>query len=150
VLLLVVIFLVVPIAELYVIVQASQAIGFLNTLGLLIVVSIVGAWLVKREGLRVWGRFQQQVAAGQSPSREIADGVCILAAGVLLIAPGFMSDALGVLLLLPPTRALLRPVLVRRFAGSSRVVRATYGRRVYDVHERGDRPDEPPSGQLGA
>ena len=143
-LLFVLLFVVAPIAELYVFVQASNAFGFLNSLGLLIVITIAGVWLVKREGLRVWSRFQQQLAAGQSPSREMADGVCILLAGVLLIAPGFLSDIVAVVLLVPPTRALLRPLLVRQFAGRTRVVRATYGGRVYDTVER----DDPPPPQL--
>ncbi|MGD9703844.1 MAG: FxsA family protein [Acidimicrobiia bacterium] len=145
-LVLVLLFVVAPIAELYVIVQASHAFGFLNTLGLLIVISFVGAWLVKREGLRVWSRFQQQVASGQSPSREIADGVCVLLAGALLIAPGFLSDVVGILLLLPPTRALLRPWLVKRFTGRTSVVRASYRGPVHDTTER----EDPPRGQLGA
>ena len=101
-------------------------------------------WLVKREGVRVWSRFQQQLVAGQSPSREIADGVCILLAGVLLIAPGFLSDVVAVFLLVPPTRALLRPLLVRQFASRTRVVKATYGGQIYDTVER----DDPPRPQL--
>jgi len=121
------------IAELYVFVLVSDALGFWNALGLLIVISLVGVWVVKREGLRVLSRFRQQVTAGQSPSREIADGVCILTAGALLIVPGFISDTVGALLLLPPVRALVRPRLVRRFTGSTRVIRSTYGGRVYDT-----------------
>ncbi len=75
---LVLLFLVVPLAELYVIIQVGQAFGALNTIALLIIVGAVGARLVKREGVRVWRRFQQQIAAGVVPSREIADGVMIL------------------------------------------------------------------------
>ena len=137
-------FLVAAIAELYVFVQASDAFGFLNTLGLLLVISVVGVWLVKREGMRVWRRFQQQIAAGQSPSREIADGVCILLAGALLIFPGFLSDLVGLVLLVPPTRALVRPLLVKQVSGRTRVVRATYGGRVHDTVAR----DDPPRRQL--
>src|SRR5262245_13557738 len=106
------------IAELYVFVLAADAFGFWNALGLLIVICLVGVWVVKREGLRVVSRFRQVAVAGASPSREIADGVCILTAGILLIIPGFISDAVGILLLLPPVRAVVRPWLVRKFSGS--------------------------------
>lgn len=117
----------VPIAELYVFVQMSHAIGFFNSLFLLAAVSIVGAWIVKRQGLRVWRRFNEQLARGAEPTREIADGVALLVAGALLLAPGFITDAIGVLLLLPPVRAVLRTVLARRSPGKrSRIVTATY------------------------
>jgi UPF0716 protein FxsA len=112
---LVVLFLVVPIAELYVIVQFSQAIGFLSTLGLLIGISVFGGWLVRHQGIRVWQRFNQQLGAGKVPSREIVDGVLLLFAGALLLTPGFLTDALGILLLLPPTRAVFRGVVLRRW-----------------------------------
>ncbi len=108
------IFVVVPIVELYVIIQVGQALGVLNTIVLLLLVSVVGSWLVKREGLAVWRRFQEQVQAGVAPGREIADGVMILIAGALLISPGFATDIFGVLLLLPPVRAAVRAGLARR------------------------------------
>jgi UPF0716 protein FxsA len=139
-------FVVLPIAELYVIVQTSHAIGFLNTLGALILISVVGAWLAKREGLRTWNRFNEAVAAGKTPSREVADGVCLLLAGALMVAPGFLTDVVGLLLLFPPTRAGLRAVLVRRLTGSSRVITATYRGRVYDTSASDD--GNPPRGEL--
>jgi UPF0716 protein FxsA len=143
-------FFVLPLAELFVIVKSSQAIGIGNTIGLLIVVSVVGAYLVKREGRRVWGRFNQQIASGVVPSREIADGVCLLLAGALLLTPGFLTDIVGVLLLLPPSRALIRPLLVKRFTGKARVITATHGGRIFDttVHDEPPSPD-PRRGQLG-
>lgn len=131
------IFILVPIAELFFFVQVSSAIGFWNSLGLIVAIAFVGAWLVKREGLKVWRRFVQQVEAGQVPSREIADGVCLLAAGALMLAPGFLTDVVGILLLLPPTRAMARRWLMRRQRlgglGRTRVIRATYGGRMTDV-----------------
>lgn len=131
------IFILVPIAELFFFVQVSSAIGFWNSLGLIVAIAFVGAWLVKREGLKVWRRFAQQVEAGQVPSREIADGVCLLAAGALMLAPGFLTDIVGILLLLPPTRAIARRWLMRRQGlgglGRTRVIRATYGGRMTDV-----------------
>ncbi len=119
---LVVLFLVVPLAELYVIIQVGQAFGALNTIALLIVISAAGAWLVKREGLHVWRRFQQQVGAGAVPGKEIADGVMVLVAGALLLAPGFLTDIAGILLLLPPVRAAIRTLVMRRAARRAGII----------------------------
>ena len=107
-------FFVAPIAELYVIIRVGAEIGFLNTVGLIIAVAIVGSWLVRREGLRTWRRFNEQLASGHLPTREIVDGVLILGAGALLLTPGFLSDVIGVLLLVPPTRAMIRAIVMRR------------------------------------
>lgn len=101
-------FVIVPILELAVIIQVGQALGVLPTIALLLAVSALGAWLVKREGIGVWRRFNTQVRTGVVPTREIADGVMILFAGALLLTPGFLSDLLGLLLLTPPVRATLR------------------------------------------
>lgn len=109
-----VLFVVVPIMELYTIIRMSGAIGFLNTLGLMFLVAVLGSWLVRREGFRVWNRFNDAVAAGQIPAREIIDGVLILGAGALLLTPGFISDVLGLLMLFPPTRIMFRSYLLRR------------------------------------
>ncbi len=118
-----VLFLLVPLAELYVIIQVGQAFGALNTIGLLILVSVVGAWLAKREGMGVWRRFQRQVGAGAVPGREIADGVMILFAAALLMTPGFLTDVLAISLLLPPVRAAVRAVVLRRAARRAGIVR---------------------------
>lgn len=118
-----ILFLLVPLAELYVIIQVGQAFGALNTIALLIIVSAVGAWLVKREGLSVWRRFQGQVEAGRVPGREIADGVMILFAGALLMSPGFLTDLLGIALLLPPVRAVVRTAVMRRAARRAGIIR---------------------------
>lgn len=127
-------FIVAPIVELFVIVKTGQAIGVVNTIAVIIVVALLGTALVKREGVKVWGRFVQQVQAGQVPSKEIADGVCLLLAGALLIAPGFISDVAALLLLFPPTRALFRRWLLKRKSfgglGRTRIVTATYGGRM--------------------
>lgn len=114
---LVFVFLVVPLVELAVIIQVGQALGVVDTILLLILVSALGAWLVKREGMGVWRRFQQQVAAGALPGNEIVDGVLILFAGALLLTPGFVTDLVGLLLLFPPFRATFRAALRRRFEG---------------------------------
>ena len=110
--LLAVVFVVVPIVELAVILQVGQAIGVLETVALLIAVSVAGGWLMKREGLGVVRRISAQANAGRVPGRELADGALIILAGALLITPGFLSDLLGIALLLPPVGAAVRPALV--------------------------------------
>ena len=112
--LLVVLFVFVPIVELAVIIQVGQAIGVVETLLLMVVVSVAGAWLVKREGIGVWRRAQRQLDTGVMPGRELVDGVLIMVAGALLLLPGFVSDCLGILLLLPPVRAVVRGLVIRR------------------------------------
>ena len=111
-LLLVVLFIVVPIAELYVIIQVGQAIGVMPTLALLILDSILGAALARSQGRAVWRAFNLALAEGRAPAREVLDGAMIIMGGALLLTPGFLTDVLGILLLLPPTRALLRRAVV--------------------------------------
>lgn len=105
-------FLIVPFIELYVLIQVGQVIGALPTIGLLVAVSVIGAWLVKREGFATLARARQRIDAGQMPGREMVDGVLILFAGALLVSPGFLTDVVGVMLLFPPVRAALRGVTV--------------------------------------
>jgi UPF0716 protein FxsA len=142
-------FLIVPIVELYVIIQVGQAIGTLPTIALLIAVSVAGAWLVRWEGLGVWRRAQQKLQQGEMPTTALIDGVLILLAGALMLTPGFLTDLIGVLLLLPPSRAVLRGALVRRYRHRlvGRVSRVGgFGgpggvfvtSRVYDVEDVGD------------
>jgi len=119
-------FIVVPLAELAVIIAVGDLIGLLPTLLLLLVVSAVGAWLSKREGLAAWRRFQLALAEGRVPTVEVADGAMILLAGALLLTPGFLTDVVGILLLLPPTRATARRLAPRLAARRMR----RRGRRV--------------------
>ena len=114
--LLVVLFIGVPFAEIYVLLQVGHAIGVVNTLGLLILVSVVGAWLAKREGLGVLRRMQRSIDAGRVPGTELVDGFLILLAAALMLTPGFLTDILAILLLLPPVRAVVRRELRRRVA----------------------------------
>jgi UPF0716 protein FxsA len=134
-----------PLIELYVIVQVAIAIGVWNTIGLLVLVSLVGAWLVKRQGLAAWQRAQVAITAGRVPGREIVDGVLLLLAGLLLLVPGFVSDAVGLLLLLPPVRAGVRAALTHRWAAKVRVVRATYRGPIDTTASEKDRPELGPS-----
>ena len=145
------VFVVGPIVELFVLIKTGQAIGALNTIGLLILVAVIGSVLVKREGMKVWNRFVTTVQSGQTPTREIADGVCVLLAGALLIAPGFISDVLALLLLFPPTRALFRGFLVRRKSlggfARTRVINATHGGRM-DITDVTDASSTETHGEL--
>jgi len=113
---LVVLFIVVPFAEIYVLLQVGHAIGVANTLGLLILVSVVGAWLAKREGLGVIRRMQRSIEAGRVPGAELVDGFLILFAAALMLTPGFLTDIVAIFLLLPPVRAVVRRELRRRVA----------------------------------
>lgn len=114
--LLAVVFLVVPLAELAVIIQVGQSIGVADTILLLILVSVVGAWLAKREGVAVLRRMRQQLDSGRVPGAELVDAFLILFAAALLLTPGFLTDCLAVALLLPPVRVTVRRVLRRWFA----------------------------------
>lgn len=133
--LLVIAFVVVPIVEIAVIIWVGGLIGALNTIALLIILSIGGVWLVKREGLGVIRRFRAQLGAGKVPSKELGDGALITIAGALLVIPGFVTDFIGLLLLLPPVRSGVRALAVARFT-------ARTWRRA------GPGPDGPTSGRL--
>ena len=154
------VFIVGPIVELYVIIQVAQVIGGWETLALLIVESILGAWLMKRQGRGVLARIQTSLDAGRMPTKELVDGGLILFAGALMLTPGFITDILGFFLLVPPTRALVRVALMRRFkdrlgtgstilggASGPGVSTFSFGRRgdVYDTtaQEQGRRHELP-------
>lgn len=109
-------FLVVPLVELALIIRIGAAIGVLNTIGLLVLSSIVGGWLMKREGLGVVRRIQLAMAEGRVPGQELVDAFLILLGGALMLAPGFLTDLAGIALLLPPVRVVVRRTLRRRFA----------------------------------
>ena len=115
--LLLLLFIVVPLAELYLIIQVGQAIGVLPTIAILLLDSVVGSVLLRSQGRLAWRRFREATAAGRPPAREVIDGALILVGGAFLLTPGFLSDLLGLALLLPPSRAVVRRVLARRFLG---------------------------------
>jgi UPF0716 protein FxsA len=126
--LLILLFIVVPIAELYVIIQVGQAIGALPTVAILIADSVIGSMLLRAQGRGAWRRFRQATAEGRVPAREVLDGALVIFGGAFLITPGFITDVLGVLLLLPPTRAVIRRVLVGTFSRRFVVSAAGAGR----------------------
>jgi UPF0716 protein FxsA len=113
-LLLVALFIAVPIAELAVIIQVGQAIGVWWTIAILVADSILGSLLMRSQGRAVWRRFNAALQSGRAPAREVADGVLVIFGGALLLTPGFLTDVLGLLLLLPPTRAVIRRLFLRQ------------------------------------
>lgn len=129
---LVLVFLLVPVAELYVIYLVGDAIGVIPTFVLLAVDSVLGSLLLRSQGRSVWRRFNDALAASRMPHQEVVDGVLVVFGGAFLITPGFLTDLVGLFLLIPPTRRLVRRFLVRRL-----------GRRVaVGVTERRARPGD--------
>src|SRR5215213_772181 len=124
-LLLVALFILVPIAELAVIIQVGQAIGVWWTIVILIADSILGSLLMRTQGRASWRRFNETLGAGRVPAREVAVGVLVIFGGALLLTPGFLSDIVGLLFLLPPTRALIRRVFLREAMRRMTVTMAT-------------------------
>jgi UPF0716 protein FxsA len=115
-LLLVILFIVVPIAELALLIQVGQVIGVWWTIALLVADALLGSWLLRTQGRLAWQRFNAALAEARVPHREVVDGVLVIFGGVLLLTPGFITDIMGLLFLFPPTRVLLRRLLVRRGA----------------------------------
>ena len=126
-LILFILFIGLPILEIYVIIQVGQLIGAVPTLLLLIVESLIGAWLVKHEGRRAWNALNEAIRTGQLPGRQLADASLVLVGGTLLLTPGFVSDVFGFFFVLPFTRPLARRLLsvviarraVRRLGGAA-------------------------------
>lgn len=120
--LLLVAFVVVPLVEIFVLIQVGQVIGPWWTILLLIADSILGTWLIRREGGRAWAALRSAINSGQMPARELADGALILIGGTLMLTPGFVTDLLGILLILPFTRPVARRaltgVVTRRLMGA--------------------------------
>ena len=163
-LLLIVLFILVPLAELAVIIEVGQAIGLLPTVAILLADSILGGILMRSQGRAAWRRFNDAMRAGRVPHREALDGALVIFGGALLLTPGFLTDLVGLLLLLPPTRAVARRVVGRlvvqrafvgvaglggraasRGAWRGRGGPARGGRRDYDVDGTAtdaDAPDE--------
>ena len=123
--LLIALFIVVPVVELYVIIEVGGAIGVLPTIGLLLLDSIVGAALVRHQGRAVWNRFNRALAENRLPARETFDGAMVILGGALLLTPGFITDVFGLALLIPPSRALVRRLsswaALRRFGFGTRM-----------------------------
>jgi UPF0716 protein FxsA len=129
---LVALFIAVPLVEIAVIIKVGEWLGVVNTIALLLAISILGAWLVKRQGVGLVRRVQAELAAGRMPASALVDGALLLVAGTMLLLPGFVTDAVGLLLLLPPVRAGVRHWLRRRWMrGQGRWVVRRYDRPPY-------------------
>lgn len=133
------IFIVLPLTELYLIFKVSDGIGWLPTIAILAADSVLGAVLLKSQGRTVWRRFTEVVAQHRVPHREVLDGALVIFGGALLLTPGFLTDFTGLLLLVPPTRAVVRRALVRSIGGgwmtamAGAAARRRGGRGRYDV-----------------
>ncbi len=133
-------FLLVPIVEIYVILQVGHLIGAWPTVALLVAESVLGAWIVRREGRRAWRALTTTFREGGLPDRELADAALVLVGGVLLLTPGFVTDVLGFLFVLPFTRPVMRRLLS---AYVGRRVRAAQSRAAVSFAGFG-RPGRPP------
>jgi UPF0716 protein FxsA len=136
-----------PIAELFVAIEVARAIGVLETIILLIIGWPIGLWALRTQGAAAWRRLSVAVSERRPPAREVVDGTLVLFGGILLMIPGFITDVIGIAMLLPPTRVLMRPLLVRNFS-SRMVMRASQfgaGRRgtSYDVDSTARDIDQP-------
>jgi UPF0716 protein FxsA len=168
--LLLLVFVAIPLVELAIIIQVGQLIGVGGTILSLLAISLAGAALVKREGLRAVTRFREATAAGRWPTSEVVDGALLLVAGTLLLTPGYFTDAVGLLLLVPPSRAMANRALRQRarlFGPVANISGGGHGRRaagdgpdgvvdvdVVDVRRNRDDDDDhgsgsQPRGQLG-
>jgi UPF0716 protein FxsA len=136
-------FLLVPVAELYVIYKVGDAIGIGWTFLLLAADSVIGSLLLRSQGRAVWRKFNAILAEGRVPHREVVDGVLVIFGGAFLITPGFLTDVVGLALLLPPTRAIFRRFLIRRLGRPS--IRRT-GR--FDVEGTATEYDDSPRSRL--
>ncbi|PSQ95721.1 MAG: hypothetical protein BRD55_08785 [Bacteroidetes bacterium SW_9_63_38] len=143
-------FLLTPAVELGMLIQVDRLIGFPATIGLIVATGIVGSYLARREGLNTWHRLNERLNRGDLPGTELIDGVIILVAGALLVTPGVLTDAVGFLGLLPPTRALIRRLLMRRLKskveeGSLQMQFGFFGGTAPGPNGTGTPPDRPPS-----
>ncbi len=145
---LILLFILLPIAELYVIVQLGGVIGIWPTIALLLLDSFLGAVLLRSQGRLAWRRFQETLGSARVPAKEVYDGAAIIFGGALLLTPGFITDIFGFLLLIPPTRAALRKALLagaRRF-GPARSAFFLYDRRPSGWRGRGSATPPPGAG----
>jgi len=122
-----VVFAVVPVLELYVLIKVGKLIGAWETVAILLAVSFAGAWLVRHQGFAILSRIQGELAAGRIPAAEMLDGFLVLVGGILLLTPGFITDFLGIIFLVPGGRFFLKQFLRRwleqRLARGSVIIR---------------------------
>lgn len=149
-----------PLVELYVIIQVAHVIGGWDTIALLVFESAVGAYVLKRQGMATLAKITRAVDERRVPGKELVDGLLLIIAGALMLAPGFIGDVIGYLLVIPPTRAPVRAVLMKRFRegryGRFFVATSTVGGRFVGTFRAGDVYDasghdatKPPRTELG-
>lgn len=109
-------FVVVPLVELMLLIFLQDRIGLGTTIAIVLVTGVVGAWLVRRQGTRTWNAVREQFNLGRIPNRELAHGAMILFGGALLLTPGFLTDAVGFSLMVPPVREFVRTIIAKRMA----------------------------------
>ncbi|PJN88131.1 FxsA family protein [Bacillus sp. mrc49] len=102
-----------PVVEIIVLLLSGKVIGFWPTLFLIIATGLIGAYLAKKQGMETWRKAQEQIRYGMMPGNEIIDGICIFIGAALLLSPGLISDIMGLILVFPPTRNLLKPIVIR-------------------------------------
>ena len=148
-------FILVPLIEIAVFIEIGGVIGLWPTLALILLTAVLGSWQLRAQGLATLNRARSQMEQGVMPARELFDGLCLLVAGALLLTPGFVTDASGALLFVPPLRDVLRRAIGRRLAESTEPRVYRDGREVHrgrgvidaeyeDVSDRDDPDDEPP------
>ena len=140
---LLVLFIVVPILELIFIIQVGQAVGVWNTVSLLILDSLVGAWLVKHQGLGLLRRSRERLQNGEMPSDEIFSGIVILFAGALMLTPGFLTDAVGLVMLIPPIRVGVLAAIRRRLRSRITTTSTTLNPPSWDQERPSDDEERP-------
>lgn len=131
------------VAELWVIVQINDAIGPLATIGLMVLDAAIGSAIMRAQGRAAWRRLREALAAGRIPAREVLDGALVVIGGAFLITPGFITDVIGLVLLVPAGRALVRRTLVRRLAGR------LYG-GIHPESSRAERPTDIEGSESGS
>lgn len=119
--------IIVPVVELYVLFQVAEPLGWLSTIILLLAISMIGASLMKWQTRGAFGRIRDTIARGEMPSKELADAALMIFGGALLLTPGFFTDAVGLAMFIPPTRALARSLLLKKFSGTVSVAGAPGG-----------------------
>ena len=127
---LVFLFVMVPVAEISLLIKVGGAIGGFNTILFVILTAVLGAYLVRQQGFATITKLQQETQAGRIPALQIAEGVALLFAGAVLLTPGFITDALGFILLIPLTRRIVIALLASKFSQNK-------ARFSYSTHTQG-------------
>lgn len=133
------IFLVVPVVEIYILIQVGQVIGALWTVLFVVLTAVIGVQLLKQQGLSTMSRAQARMNQGELPAQELIEGMALMLSGAFLLTPGFVTDAFGFLLLIPATRKALMQVVINRLKASGRYVVQTHSSQ---AHNRTDNRDD--------